>query len=292
MTGTVIAGAGGMLGFAFAEQLGVTAVALHRDALDVARIAAIDAAIARSGAQVVINCAAHTDVEGAEAQPDDAWRVNALLPGILGTACRRHGAVLVHLSSTGAYGDWKDTPYDEEDQLRPTTVHHRSKAAGEMAVRDSGCEHLIVRTGWLFGGAPGQPKNFVWKRILEAASRPAMTSDASQTGNPTATTDVVRQTLATLAAGFRGTVNIVSQGQATRYDYVKRIISTAGIATEVTPTTTPFARAARVSPNEAAVNLRLQRLGLDMMPHWTEAVDCYVAMLTTLPEWRVLEGRS
>ena len=275
MTEVLVAGAGGMLGSAFIHHLGEATGRLGRDRLDVSRIDTVLDAVDRSGAGIVINCAAHPDVEAAEAAPDEAWRVNALLPGILGQACRRSGAVLVHLSSTGAYGDWKDTAYDEEDPLRPTTVHHRSKAAGEAAVRDSGCEHLIVRTGWLFGGAPSQPKNFVWKRILEAATHATMTSDASQCGNPTAVDDVVRQVMATLAAPYRGLVNVVSHGRATRYDYVRRIVAATGLACDVSATTTPFARAARVSPNESAVNRRLR----------APFGACAMTVTITAPSW-------
>ncbi len=288
MAEMLIAGAGGMLGSAFMDRLGDTAAPLGREGLDISGISGIFDAVRQSGARVIINCAAHTDVEGAETVPDDAWRVNALLPGILGQACRNVGAVLVHISSTGAYGDWKDTPFDEDDPLRPTTEHHRSKAAGEVAVRDSGCQHLIVRTGWLFGGGADQPKNFVWKRILEAAANPAMSSDACQVGNPTATMDLVDQVLTTLTAGYCGTINAVSQGQASRYDYVKRIVAAAGLPSIVSPTTAPFIRKARVSPNEAAVNRRLRLLGLDRMPDWTDAIDRYVATLMETPEWAAI----
>ena len=105
MAEIVIAGAGGMLGTAFADALGDAAMRIGRAALDLANIPAIQDVIARSGASIVVNCAADTDVEAAETAPDAAWQVNALLPGILGSACRRTGATLVHLSSTGAYGD-------------------------------------------------------------------------------------------------------------------------------------------------------------------------------------------
>ena len=184
------------------------------------------------------------------------------------------------------------TAYDEDDPLRPTTMHHRSKAAGEVAVRDSGCEHLIVRTGWLFGGVPDQPKNFVWKRILEAAANPDMVSDATQRGNPTATADLVRQVMTVIATGYRGTINAVSRGSATRYDYVARIVAASGLSCQVSPLHSPFVRAARVSPNEAAVNRRLQLLGLDAMPAWEDAIDRYVADLKAGPRWPDVEKRA
>jgi len=292
MSPTLILGAGGMLGQAFVGLLGENALTASRADLSITDIAAIDRLVATSGAGLVVNCAAHTNVDAAEGDPDPAFAVNALLPGLVGTACRRAAIPMVHISSTGCYGAWKDEAYTEEDAPRPTTVHHRSKLAGEEAVRDSGVEHLIVRTGWLFGGAADAPKNFVWKRMVEAAATPRMTSDATQRGNPTWVDDLARQVLHAANAGYRGTVNAVSHGSASRYDYVRRIVEAAGLPCAVEPSTTPFQRPAPVSPNEVAVNQRLGLLGLDIMPDWTDAVDAYVAELRRSPEWAEMKGRA
>lgn len=284
----LLTGAGGVLGSSFADALAGSSLAmLGREALDVRRPIEVQARVANSGAAVVINCAAHTDAEAAEADPHRAFAANSVLPGLLGAACRQAGAVLVHISSTGCYGDWKTEPYTEEDPVRPTTVHHRSKVSGEGAVRDSGCEHLILRTGWLYGGAQ-QPKNFVWRRLLEARGTARMTSDASQRGNPTFAGDVARQTLAMIDTGLRGTFNVVGQGAATRFEYVAEIVRAAGLACAVSPGPA-FKRLAPVSPNETALNYRLGLMGLDRMPHWTESLAGYVAALTASAEWRALQ---
>lgn len=285
----LLTGAGGVLGSSFADALAGQAVTTAgREALEVRRVAAVQALVAQSGADVVINCAAHTDAEAAEADPDTAFAANSLLPGLLGSACRKTGALLVQVSSTGCYGDWKTEPYTEEDPVRPTTTHHRSKVSGEAAVRDSGCEHLIVRTGWLYGGAQ-QPKNFVWRRLLEARGTARMTSDASQRGNPTFAGDVADQVLAMVEAGLRGTFNVVGKGAATRFEYVTAIIEAAGLPCVVSPGPA-FKRLAPVSPNETALNYRLGLLGLDRMPHWRRSLAGYVDRLTASAEWRSLGG--
>lgn len=286
---SLVLGAGGMLGGAFRRVLGPEAVTVSRNDLDPAAIGAVHALIADAGAELVVNCAAHTDVEGAEDDPDPAYAANAVLPGILSTACRRIGATLVHVSSTGCYGGTGNGAHVEDDPLYPTSVHHRSKAAGEQAVRDAGAEHLIVRTGWLFGGAPGAPRNFVWNRLVEALRTDEMVSDPFQEGCPTWVDDVARQTLRAVNEGCRGTINVVSQGRATRHDYVARIIEAAGLPCAVRASVTPFARRAPVSANETAVNARLRQLGLDAMPHWQEAVDGYVGALTATPAWQRLK---
>ena len=280
-----LTGAGGMLGQAFLAGLGDHEVTtLGRDVLDADHPDEIVAAIVRSGAEIVINCAAHTDLEAAEQEPSLDWRVNAALPSVMGDACRRSGAQLVHLSSTGCYGNWKGAPYTEADQPRPTTAHHRAKIAGEESVRLSGCSSLIIRTGWLFGGAPAQPKNFVWKRLREAALKSEMTSDTEQRGCPTRDLDVVRQIMTLLEARESGVFNVVATGFASRFDYVARIVKSAKLPCTVLPGPA-FRRMAAVSHNETAINERLTKLGLDRMPRWEAALDGYVNELRATPEW-------
>ena len=283
----LLTGAGGLLGSMFADRLGEAAIAVPREELAVTNPAAVRTAVLRSGADVVINCAAHVDPEVVEDDPDPAYAANAILPGLLGSACRRADMPLVHFSSTGCYGAWKTIPYTEEDAPRPTTVHHRSKVAGERAVREAGCEHLILRTGWLFGGGAAHKKNFVWKRLQEAAGTQRLLSDAEQFGNPTYAGDVVDLTIRLLRLGLTGTFNCVGRGHASRYEYVARILLAGGLERELVPVRA-FKRRAPVSPNEMATNYRLGLMGLDLMPEWGASLDGYVRQVRTWPEWPAL----
>lgn len=283
----LLLGAGGMLGGAFKDALaGEAVVAIGRDRLHVSDPSRVEQMVRELAPSAAINCAAHTNVEAAESEPDAAFAVNSLLPGLVAQACRRVGAPLVHFSSTGCYGVGKSEPFVEEDPLQPTTVHHRSKASGETMIRESGCEHLILRTGWLYGGAPGAPKNFVWNRLLEAMREPRLVSDPWQVGTPTFVRDVVAQTLALMEVGLRGTYNCVAQGAATRFDYVSEIVAAAGLDCPVERAAQPFQRRAPVSPNEAALNWRLGLLGLDQMPPWRDALRGYVAGLVAAPAFQ------
>ena len=276
-----------MLGSSFAAAHGPDGlVTAGRKEIQSQGVAAI---IRRSAPLLVINCAADTDVEGAERDPAAADAVNAVLPGRIAAACRSAGAVLVHFSSTGCYGSWKTDPYFENDPAKPTTAHHRSKLAGEIAVREAGPEHLLVRTGWLFGGQPGAAKNFVWNRLVEARGTERMISDPFQRGCPTLVDDVVRQVYSAVGAGVRGLINVVSVGSATRLAYVERIVQAAGLPCKVEASSVPFRRLAAVSPNEAAVNGRLRSLDLEVMPSWEAAVDGYVAALLASPAWGALK---
>lgn len=277
----LVTGAGGLLGSALVEGLqarGERVVSLGRADIDLANLDAIAGKIADVAPVRVFNCAAHTDLEAAESAPELDRRVNAVLPGVIADACARQGIGLVHFSSTGCYGDWKDKAYLETDPARPLSQHHQAKLAGEQAVAAAGGEHAIFRLGWLFGGAATQPKNFVWKRMVEAAGKSEMVSDAVQRGCPTHVDDVVRQVLVALDHGMTGMCNVVAQGAASRYDYVAAIIAAAGLPCKVSPGP-GFARKAPVSPNETARNARLQAAGLDTMPDWRDSLATYVNAL-------------
>jgi dTDP-4-dehydrorhamnose reductase len=273
-----ITGAGGMLGSALGARLaGKEVLPIGRGALDVTHAAALRVMLREFRPEVVVNCAADTDVEGAESDPARCFAANALLPELLAQFCRDSGARLVHFSSAGCYGDYKTTPYVDYDPLRPSTTHHRAKAAGEAAVREAGGRHLILRLGWLYGGGAGHLKNFVWNRIVEARGSPEIGADPYQTGSPTFVGDVVAQTMTLLEAELSGTYNCVAGGAVPRLDYVSRIVAAAGLSTRIVPRR--FVRRATVSPNEAAINEKLDLLGLNVMPEWGKALDQYIKRL-------------
>jgi dTDP-4-dehydrorhamnose reductase len=272
----VLTGAGGILGSTFAQRLPARRlVKLTRSDLDPADPAAIRRRMIGLMPSLIINCAADTDVEGAEAAPDRAVAVNVHLAAALAAGAAETNAALVHFSSTGCYGDYREDPYRETDVLRPRTAHHRSKAEGEAAVLKAHPAALVLRLGWVFGGRPGQRKNFVWARLHEARGKAEIGGDAVQRGCPTAAAEVVAQTLALLEAGASGVFNCVGSGTpARRIDYVAAILAAACSPTRVVPM--EFVRRAPVSPNEAAVNARLQAIGLDRMPPWRDSLAAFV----------------
>lgn len=288
---TLILGAGGMLGRALVAACPSPVVTAGRAELEGRDAQDILALVSRIAPSLVINCAADVDADGAERDISKAMAANATLPGFVAEACRVTGAPMVQVSSTGCYGAWKDTPFGESDPTHPTTAHHRTKVMGERAVASATQDHLIARVGWLYGGDASNPRNFVWRRLMEARSSSRLLSDTEQRGCPSNVTDVARQLFHAIDASVRGTINIVTQGSASRYDYVKRIITAAQMPCEVIPAPA-FARAAPVSHNETAINGRLQSLGLDIMPHWATAIDDYVAELRSDGLLAQLEGNA
>lgn len=284
----VLTGATGLLGSAFLETFqsaaDVEIFPIQHNDLDVNKPEGIFTMLYDIKPDYVMNCAAHTDVEAAERDPQADYMANAELPKLIAEACTKMHSKIIHFSSTGCYGSWKASPYTERDQLCPTTTHHRAKRDGEDFILKAGCEHLIFRLGWLYGGAPAAKKNFVWNRLVEASKVSRLVSDASQKGCPTDVVDVVGQVLRVVNAGETGIFNVTAHGCASRFDYVSEIVNAAELKCSVVPGPA-FARLAPVSANETSVNQELGQRALDQMPGWRNSLNTYVQKLLVSPQW-------
>ncbi len=283
----LITGSKGLLGSSFSRIIGEKAIALPRELLNQGDLALLQRSIEASQVDVVVNCAAHVNADQAEEDAAPAYHANVEIPKRLANVCQVIGIPLVHISSTGCYGAWKSGPYSELDPVRPTTVHHQSKVAGEEQIRNNTNDHLILRTGWLFGGDHSHQKNFVWRRLLEALHHDVLKSDVGQRGCPTWADNVVHQTCTLVQNNVRGTFNCVNAGAATRFEYVAKIIELFQLPCTVVPTG-PFTRRAPVSPNETATNYKLQQLQIDHMPNWTSSLETYKNEILKWPQWQQL----
>src|SRR5581483_3480022 len=158
----LITGAAGMLGKDLVPAAAVSGhdvVALTRAELDIRDAYAVLAAVDAACPDVVLNCAAWTDVDGAEAQFEEALAVNGLAAGHVARAASECGAWIVHISSDYVFSGRTSKPYVESDLTEPLSAYGRSKLAGELAVAEASPErHTIVRSSWLFGtGGPCFP---------------------------------------------------------------------------------------------------------------------------------------
>lgn len=278
----MISGASGLLGSACCETF-----ARHNiDVSTLSRERAWELVRARYavdlvGADVVIHAAANTNVEQCEVDPDACYRDNYLLTDGIAAACVSVSVPLVYISSTGVYGEAQDSPYREYAEPRPTTNHHRAKLLGEQAVLNASPRNLVLRTGWLFGGAFDNPKNFIARRIEEAinAARHGHTlfSNSEQRGCPTFTEDVAERILLLIKERRSGIYNVVNEGNASRQEYVRAIVEAAGLTVPVeSADAASFNRRAKVSSNEMAVNWRAQETGLPAMPCWRDSLRRYI----------------
>lgn len=278
---TAIIGKNGNLGSAFIEIY----PELQRNALSHSDLLpnignTLSQFIDENSIRIIINCAAHTNAEKGQIDKDISYKSNSVYPSILARVCNEKGVKLVHFSSTGVYGKYKEEPYSEYDDASPTTIHHHSKLMGEREVLNCCPDTLVIRTGWLFGGSPDKTKSFVWDRLMECKNNTSIASDISQYGNPTWVQDVVHQTIVAIENKCCGIFNCVSQPTVRRYDYVKEIVKLSAFNTEVSEVDgSHFERTAPVSWNEMAVNYKLELMGLNRMPDWRTSLKKYMSEL-------------
>ncbi len=273
-----ITGVTGMLGSTIATLLKekFEIFGLTRDILAIEDYKAVYTKLSGINPDIIIHCAAYTNVESAETNPRDCYRANYLGTLNLANASKKTNSKLVYISSTGCYGSYSSDAYCEYDPVKPTTVYHKSKVAGESIVSNVCTDYLILRTGWLFGGNISHKKNFVYNRFLEAKGSDKIVSDPFQSGNPTSVDDVADQIKVLLDEDVNGLFNVVSEGVCTRYEYVKAIVDLCGLQTSVEKAATPFKRVAPVSYNEAAENFLLKNMGLSVMKPWKESLERYI----------------
>jgi len=278
----LLTGATGLLGSAIAHEawaLGWQCDAMSRHDVLAGKTEVLAKKIADY--DVLVHAAANTDVEACELSPEICYRDNFLLTEVICAATALAGARFVFVSSTGVYGTAKNEPYREYDCATPTTHHHRSKILAENSVLLANRENLIVRTGWLFGGDVSNRKNFVARRIEEgekaSQNNVSLSANSEQYGVPSSVSDVAKRILLLVADRRCGIFNCVNEGSASRFEYVRAVLEIAGIDVEVVPVSaSSFNRRAAVSPNEMAVNWKMQSLGYAPLRNWRDGLAEYI----------------
>lgn len=201
--------------------------------LDVTSLDACREAVSAYRPDVVIHCAAYTAVDRAESDAEAAFAVNGKGTRNVGVACRESGALVVTFGSDYVFDGTLGRPYREDDPVNPLSVYGKSKLAAEGALRESGCDHLLVRTQWLYG--PGG-KNFILTILDKARQGAALKVASDQTGCPTLTKDLAEAVLRLVRAGARGTVHFSNEGQTTWYDLARFVLGRRGLsAAELQP---------------------------------------------------------
>ena len=230
----------------------------------------------------LIHAAANTDVELCEKFDSICYNDNTLLTEKIAIIANNNNLKLVFISSTGVYGEYKDTPYFESDDLKPTTNYHKSKALSEDLITSLSIQNLIIRTGWLFGGAMHLKKNFVANRIREANDNFVIHANTQQKGNPCFNIDIAIRIIELVECKMNGIFNCVNNGEATRFEYVSRIIEYAGLNNKIIPSDSSlFNRMAKVSNNECAINDRAKKLNLIDLPDWRLSLNNYIKKIPT-----------
>jgi dTDP-4-dehydrorhamnose reductase len=237
--------------------------------------AAVDSAVGHARPGAVVNCAAWTDVDGAESSLDAALAANRDGAGNLARAAAKNGAWTVHVSSDYVFDGTGSEPYLESDPVNPLSAYGRSKLEGELAVAAAAPDsHTIVRSSWLFG----TDGRCFPKTILRLASeREELTVVDDQVGCPTFTGHLA-MALVELVVGERleGVVHAAGGGQCSWFEFATQIVESAGLLCRVTPGKTSDLDRAAARPAYSV--LRSERRGAPELPDWHEGLREFMAL--------------
>jgi dTDP-4-dehydrorhamnose reductase len=277
----LVTGGAGMLGqavVAAAGRLGHEVVAPAAADLDIRDAGAVRDAVVATAPAAVINCAAWTDVDGAEAAETQALAVNGMGAGNVARAAAHVGARVVHVSTDYVFDGAKRVPWVESDPVAPLSAYGRTKLAGEEQVAAATPEHAIVRTAWLFGVGG---RNFVDTMLALGADRDEVTVVTDQVGRPTWTGHLA-PALVELAerSGDVGVFHAAGAGDCSWYEFAIEIFDRAGLLVRVLPVTSDrFPRPARRPAYSVLGTEREPGLHL---PAWQEGLVAHLAQRDSL----------
>ncbi|HZM15926.1 MAG TPA: dTDP-4-dehydrorhamnose reductase [Candidatus Krumholzibacteria bacterium] len=272
-----VTGAAGMLGSAVVEECRSAheVLPLRRSDCDLADASSTHTHLAALAPDVVVHCAAWTDVDGCEGDPERAWRDNAVATENVVRAVTAARARLLLISTDYVFDGALQRPYREDDETAPINVYGRSKRAAEEHVLAMGAPGCIVRTSWVFG--PGG-RHFVrtMARLLRTQEEVRVVDD--QVGSPTYTLDLAAALRRLLEARASGLFHVTNTGQCSWYEFAAAIAVALRFAGRVRSCRSDeFPRPARRPRNSVLDNGRYLRQGLPALRHWQEALQAYLA---------------
>jgi dTDP-4-dehydrorhamnose reductase len=300
-------GANGQLGRTFLDQGGLAARGVltaasrdggHDEVADLAAPASLPALLDRVQPDVIVNAAAYTAVDRAEQEAALASRVNAEAVGVIGRWAAARGALVLHYSTDYVFDGSQSQPYAVNAPTGPLGAYGRSKLAGEVALHDSGADHMTFRTAWVYA-AHGQ--NFLRTMLRVGAEREELRVVADQHGAPTDTTLIVEASLAALDGWqhadhaqrlqLGGTHHLVAGGATTWHGFASAIFERAsalGLITRV-PRVVPIATAEFPTPATRPAwslldNHEFQQRFDFALPDWQHGLDRVLHQLDTAPE--------
>jgi dTDP-4-dehydrorhamnose reductase len=262
-----------------AERAGHELLAIDLPELDITDPVAVDAYFERNRPDAAINCAAWTDVDGAESHPDAARAVNAVGAGALAAAAARFDAALLHVSTDYVFTGQapldpagEPRPYVESDPTGPISVYGKTKLEGELEVLAASPRHTVVRSAWLFGV---NGRNFADTMLKLASERDSVQVVDDQIGSPTWTGHLAPALLGLLEREVRGLVHLAGADSVSWNGFAKEIFRQAEVECRVDSATS--AQMARPAPRPAFSVLASERPEVLPMPDWRDGLAGYLA---------------
>jgi dTDP-4-dehydrorhamnose reductase len=275
----LVTGAGGMLGrdvVLAAGNAGHDVVGFGHTELDVTDPAALGAKFELERPDVVINCAAWTDVDGAEESEEAALAVNGAAAGNVASAAAAAGASVVYVSSDYVFDGSKGGPYVETDQTAPLSAYGRTKLAGEEATAAANKRHFVVRSSWLFGIGGS---NFVETMLRLASTQNEVLVVRDQVGSPTYTWHLAYGIVRLIEGVEFGIHHMAAAGACSWYDFAREIFDQAKVECRVLSGTTEML--GRPAPRPAYSALASQREHAIELPSWRDGLAAYLSQRAT-----------
>jgi len=270
-----VLGGRGMLGTdlsRYLKQEGYTVSVWDLPDFDITQPSHLENALAE--AQVAVNCAAFTDVDGAEDQPEAALAVNATAVGTLGSLAKQKNIFVVHVSTDFVFDGQSERPYVETDPPCPLNVYGDSKLKGEQLLEQTGCSCAIMRVQWSYG----RNGNHFIAKLLERARRGSDLKIVNdQVGAPTWTVDMAKAIRCLIRERCQGLYHFTSRGYASRFDVACFVAEQLGLQNSITPCASDAFPAKAVRPKNSRLDTtRIQSVLDHPIRHWQDALSEFI----------------
>jgi dTDP-4-dehydrorhamnose reductase len=273
-----ILGGRGMLGTDVAEactKRGFSVQIYDLPEFDLTNVGQVERAV--QDATAIINCAAYTNVDGAESHAELAHRVNAEAVGQLGEVAAKSGKWVLHFSTDFVFDGMLDRPYTELDTANPINEYGRSKLAGERFLDASGCSCCVVRLEWTYGA---HGPNFITKLLDRAKTGQALKVVADQVGAATATREIARVACTLLERRTEGLFHLAAAGYASRFDVARFILDRKALSNQLEPCRTSDYPAPANRPLNSRFNCdKIQRLLSEPLENWQKPLELFLGQV-------------
>ncbi|QJW47190.1 dTDP-4-dehydrorhamnose reductase [bacterium BFN5] len=275
----LVTGASGQLGREIIKQMSSDhqLIIPTLEQLDIVSYEQVKCIFEQTKPAAVIHCAAYTNVDGAEDDPDGAFKVNVIGTQNLAAQCLQHYARMVYVSTDYVFDGQSSQDYREYDQTNPINVYGKTKLLGEKMVQQLLGRHYIIRTAWLYGDG----HNFVKTMLKLASGRETLQVVNDQVGSPTFTQDLTTVIKKLLLTDSYGTYHASCKGSCSWYDFAVKIFEFTGTRVQVEPVSTDlFFRPAKRPSRSVLENYMLSMTIGDLMRQWEEALQDYLNQLS------------
>jgi dTDP-4-dehydrorhamnose reductase len=254
------------------------------DMLDITNPDAVSVFMEASKPAIVVNCAAFTNVDGAEDDVRNARKINALAPQVLATACAMQDAYLIHVSTDYVFDGTSEIPYKEEDATNPMSVYGSSKLEGEENIKLIFEKYVIIRTSWLYSEFG---HNFVRKIIALSENRDVIEVVDDQIGSPTyardlgnCIIDIIVKSILNPEAYLPGIYHYANQGTCSWYEFAKEVLELTGSKCEIKPVGTEKFPTKAKRPKYSVLDTSRVRNSFGIgIPNWRDSLkECILSI--------------